>query len=161
MVVKSVITGVQDVKKIGLKQKRKKLKMFSVVFGINHPRLCEELPEGRYEFFDVGETEASTIILKNLIKEFLNHNNSPKLEIVYADFCRDRTLLNENNLHLNKIYNIAVEFQKWYTGSKTSAIKMYLVKREGNKVVNVYNRWETYRKKPEFVPTKRKKKKSL
>lgn len=160
-VVKSVITGVQDVKKTGQKQKRKRKRMFSVVFGVNHPRLCEELPKDRYEFFDIGESEASTLILKNLINEVLNHNNSPKLEIVYEDFCKDRALSNENNLHHNKIYNIFVEYQKWYTGSKTSAIKMYLVKRQGNKVVNIYNRWETYRKKPEFVPTKRKKKKSL
>ena len=135
--------------------------MFSVVFGVNHPRLCEELPAGKHKFFDVGETESSTLILKNLIKEFLNHNNSPKLEIVYEDFCRDRALLNANNFYLDNISNIVTEFQKWYTGSKTSAIKMYLVKRQGNKVVDVYNRWETYRKKPEFFPEKRKKKKSF
>jgi hypothetical protein len=135
--------------------------MFSVVFGVNHPRLCEELPEGRYQFFDVGETESSTFILKNLIKEFLNDRNSPKLEIVYEDFCRDRALLNSNIFHLNNISNIVEEFQKWYTGSKTSAIKMYLVKRQGNKVVNVYNRWETYRKKPEFVQTNKRKKSSF
>lgn len=135
--------------------------MFSVVFGVNHPRLCEDLPVGKHKFFDVGETESSTLILKNLIKEFLNHNNSPKLEIVYEDFCRDRVLLNANNLHLENITNIVIEFKKWYTGSKTSAIKMYLVKRQGNKVIDVCNRWETYRKKPEFLPTKRKKIKSF
>ena len=38
--------------------------MISVVFGITHPRLCEELPEGKHEFFDIGETEVSAIILK-------------------------------------------------------------------------------------------------
>ena len=135
--------------------------MFSVIFGITHPRLCEELPEGRYDFFDIGETEAETLILKNLMKEFLNVNNSPKLEIVFADFCNSRTLTNDDNNHFKKICNIVLEFQRWYTGSKTSAIKMYLVKRDGNKVVDIYDRWETYRKRQEFYPVKKNRKKSF
>ena len=47
--------------------------MISVVFGITHPRLCEELPEGKHEFFDIGETEVSAIILKNLMEDLLNY----------------------------------------------------------------------------------------
>ena len=38
---------------------------------------------------------------------------------------------------------------------------MYLVKRDGNKVVDIYDRWETYRKKQEFYPVKKNRKKSF
>ena len=135
--------------------------MISVVFGIIHPRLCEELPEGKHVFFDIGETEASAIILKNLMKDLLDYNNHPNIEIVFSDFCDSRALSNDNNYHFVRLKNIFEEFRKWYNGLKTSATKMYLVKREGNKVVDVYERWNTYREPPYRIYKKRKSKKSF
>lgn len=135
--------------------------MISVVFGITHPRLCEELPEGKHEFFDIGETEVSAIILKNLMKDLLNYNSPANINLVFNDFCNSRTLTNDENQHFIRLKNIFQEFSKWYNGVKTSATKMYLVKREGNKVVDVYQRWNTYREPPYYVPKKRKSKKSF
>ena len=135
--------------------------MISVVFGITHPRLCEELPEGKHEFFDIGETEVSAIILQNLMKDLLDYNSHPNIKIVFSDFCDSRALTNNDNQHFIRLKNIFEEFSKWYNGVKTSATKMYLVKREGNKVVNVYKRWNTYREPPYRVPKKRKSRKSF
>ena len=135
--------------------------MISVVFGITHPKLCEELPEGKHEFFDIGESEASTIILKNLMEDLLNYNNHPNINLVFNDFCVSRTLTNDKNKHFLNLKNIFEEFKKWYNGAKTSATKMYLIEREGNKVVNVYHRWNTYREQPYHAYKKKKSKKSF
>ena len=135
--------------------------MISVVFGITHPRLCEELPEGKHEFFDIGETEASAIILKNLMAEILDYNSHPNINLVFEDFCVSRTLSNDNNQHFVRLKNIFEEFNRWYNGVKTSATKMYLVERKENKVVNVYKRWNTYREMPYRIHKKRKSKKSF
>jgi hypothetical protein len=135
--------------------------MISVVFGITHPKLCEELPEGKYQFFDIGETEADVTILKNLMSELLDYSSHPNIEIVFSDFCDSRALNNENNYHHISLKNAFKEFARWYTGLKTSVTKMYLVEREGNKVLNIYRRWNTYRENPNYVPKKRKSKKSF
>lgn len=133
--------------------------MFSVVFDFTHPRLCEELPKEKHKFFDIGETYAEAIILKNLMEELLNYNNHPSLGIVFEDFCKDRAISNKDNKHFLQILDILNEFKKWYTGSKTSVTKMYLVEREGNKVTNIYNCWKTYREKPEvYIKSKGKNK---
>lgn len=133
--------------------------MISVVFGFTHPRLCEELPVDKYKFFDIGESEASAIILKNLMKDLLDHKSHPNIEIVFSDFCIERTISNYNNQHFMRLKLIFDEFSKWYNGTKTSVTKMYLVKRDGNKVVNVYERWNTYREPPHRIYKKRKSKK--
>ena len=135
--------------------------MISVVFGITHPRLCEELPEGKHEFFDIGETEASTLILKNLMKDLLDYNSHPNIRLVFSDFCSSRALSNDENYHFKRLENIFEEFNKWYNGTKSSATKMYLVEREENKVINGYKRWNTYREPPYRIPKKRKSKKSF
>ena len=135
--------------------------MISVVFGITHPRLCEELPEGKYEFFDIGETEVSAIILQNLMKDLLDYNSPANINLVFNDFCNRRTLTNDENQHFMRLKSIFQEFSKWYNGVKASATKMYLVKREGNKVVDVLQRWNTYREPPYYVSKKRKSKKSF
>jgi len=131
--------------------------MFSVVFGMNHPRLCEELSKDKYQFFDIGEDLTSTIILKNLMSEFVNINNSHNLTMIFEDFCKSRALSNENNLHFQRLEGIALEYQRWFNGNKTSVTKMYLVERRDNKVVDIHNRWLTYRQKPEYVYTPNKK----
>lgn len=135
--------------------------MFSVVFGIVHPKLCEELPEFKHEFFDIGESEVSTIIFKNLMKDLLDYNKHKSLSIVFDDFFKSRAIQKDDNEHFNKILNAVIEFQKWYSGNKSSGIKMYLVKREGNKVIDINQRWNVYRETPGFIPKKRKKKLSL
>jgi len=65
-------------------------------------------------------------------------------------------LNNESNYHHIRLKNIFKEFSKWYNGTKVSATKMYLVKREGNKVLDVHERWNTYRTTPYQVYKKRK-----
>jgi hypothetical protein len=135
--------------------------MISVVFGITHPRLCEELPEGKHKFFDIGETKSSTLILKNLMKDLLDYDSHPDIDLVFSDFCKSRVLNNESNYHHIRLKNIFKEFSKWYNGTKVSATKMYLIKREGNKVLDVYERWNTYRENPFFVPKKAKPKKTF
>ena len=95
------------------------------------------------------------------MKDLLDYNSHPNIKIVFSDFCDSRALTNNDNQHFIRLKNIFEEFSKWYNGVKTSATKMYLVKREGNKVVNVYKRWNTYREPPYRVPKKRKSRKSF
>ena len=135
--------------------------MFSVVFGIVHPKLCEELPELKHEFFDIGEEEASTFIFKNLMSDVLDSSKHKDLNIVFEDFFKSRAIEKDNNIHFNRITNAFIEFQKWYMGTKESGIKMYLVKREGNKVIDVHHRWKTFRESPTYIPKKRRSKKSF
>ena len=135
--------------------------MISVVFGFTHPRLCEDLPEGKYEFFDIGENEVLAIVLKNLMKDLLNYDNHSNINLVFNDFCISRTLSNDENEHFTRLKNIFQEFSKWYNGLKPSATKMYLVKRESNKVVVILHCWKTYRETPYYIPKKRKTKKSI
>jgi len=135
--------------------------MFSVVFGFIHPRLCEEMPNEKYNFFDIGETEAHALILKNLMKEVLDYKSHQNIDLVFNDFCKSRAISNDDNQHFQRLLDIFNECKKWYTGNKTSATKMYLVRMDGNKVVDICHRWNMYREIPDFIPKKRKSKDPL
>ena len=135
--------------------------MFSVVFGFIHPRLGVSLPDGKHTFFNIGETEVHTIILKNLMKELLDYKSHQNIDLVFNDFCKSRALSNDENQHFQSLLSVFNECKKWYTGNKTSATKMYLVKMDGNKVVDICHRWNLYRETPEFIPKKRKSKNPL
>lgn len=134
--------------------------MFSVVFDFTHPRLCKELKGKEDIFFDIGETEAHTLILKNLMNEVLDYKSPENVDLIFEDFCKTRTLSNDNH-HFQKIHTIFKEFKKWYTGNKTCVTKMYLVKRSGNKITNIHDRWLLYRETPEVIFKKKKNKNSL
>ena len=135
--------------------------MFSIVFGIVHPRLFKDLKGSTCNFFDIGKDEVSTIIFKNLMKEVLDCKNHKNLDIVFEDFFKSRAIEKDSNQHFKNIYEVFTEYKKWYTGSKVTGVKMYLVKKEENKVVDIICRWKTFRESPGYIPKKRRSKKSF
>ena len=133
--------------------------MYSVVCGINHPRLCEDISHKNFEFFDIGEDEANTIILTNLMKKVLDNNSNKNIVKVFEEFFDDRAISNDRgNIYYQRILAFFVEYNKWYNGNKSSAIRFYLVKRnvEESKVVDVVKMWKAYREQKENFTLKKK-----
>jgi hypothetical protein len=137
--------------------------MFSVVCGINHPRLCEDISHKNFEFFDIGNYKSDTVILINLMKEVLDNKSNNNIVQVFEDFFESRTITNDDsNIFYQRILSFFVEYNKWYNGKKATAVKFYLVKRdvEENKVTDVLVSWKAFREQEKFVSKIKKKKKT-
>ena len=137
--------------------------MYSVVCGLTHPRLCEDISHKNFEFFDISENSIDTVILINLMKEVLDNNNDKNIVQVFEDFFASRAIESgDENLHYQRILKFFTEYNKFYMGNNNTAFKFYLVKRspEENKVLDVVKSWKSYREKDTFVSKKKKKRKS-
>jgi len=136
--------------------------MYSVVAGIVHPPLGKELNFESYEFFDISESESGTHIFSNLMKEVLDNNKPNNIVQIFEDFFKSRAIeLNDINKHYQNILNAFIEYHKWYSGNKSSAVNFYLVKRDlnENKVVDVIKTWKVYRETKTYYKSRNKKKK--
>lgn len=135
--------------------------MYSVVCGLTHPRLCEDISHKNFEFFDISEDSIGTVVLINLMKDVLNINKNKNIVQVFEDFFASRAIESgDENLHYQRILKFFTEYHKFYMGNKTTAIKFYLVKRspDGNKVLDVIKSWKSYREKDEIKAKKKSKK---
>jgi hypothetical protein len=124
--------------------------MYSVVFGVNHPRLCEDISYKNYIFYDIGENRVDTILLENLMKEVLDNKSNNDIVKVFEEFFISRAISeSDDNIFYKKILTFFIEYNNLYNGNKTSAVRCFLVKRDIdlNKVLNVINSWNTYRQK--------------
>lgn len=136
--------------------------MYSVVYGLTHPRLCEDISHKNFEFFDISEDRVGTVVLINLMKDVLDINKNKNIVQVFEDFFVSRAIESgDKNLHYQRILKFFAEYHKFYMGNKTTAVKFYLVKRsqDGNKVLDVIKSWKSYREKDE-IRTKKKSKKN-
>lgn len=134
--------------------------MYSIISGIVHPPLYKDLSNKNYNFLDIGETLTETLILQNLMKEILDINRSNDIVRVFQNFINNRALpLHSDNDHYQKILNIFKEYNKHYTGTKPSAIRFYLVKRDidNNTVTNVIKRWNVYREINHYTKMRKRK----
>lgn len=137
--------------------------MYSVVCGLTHPRLCEDISHKNFEFFDISENSIDTVILINLMKEVLDNNNDKNIVQVFEDFFASRAIESgDENFYYQRILKFFAEYNRFYMGNKNTAFKFYLVKRNPseNKVLDVVKSWKSYREKDEFIPKKKKKRKS-
>jgi hypothetical protein len=135
--------------------------MYSVVCGLTHPRLCEDISHKNFEFFDISEDSIGTVVLINLMKDVLNPNKNKNIVQVFEDFFASRAIESgDENLHYQRILKFFTEYHRFYMGNKTTAIKFYLVKCSpgGNKVLDVIKSWKSYREKDEFKVKKKSKK---
>lgn len=137
--------------------------MYSVVCGLTHPRLCEDISHKNFEFFDISEDRVGTVVLINLMKDVLDLNKNKNIVQVFEDFFASRAIESgDENLHYQRILKFFTEYNKFYMGNKNTAFKFYLVKRSPgeSKVLDVVKSWKSYREKDTFMPKKKKKRKS-
>jgi hypothetical protein len=135
--------------------------MYSVVFGLSHPRLCEDISHKNFEFFDISEDNIGTVILMNLMKDVLNVNKNKNIVQVFENFFLNRAIEPEDkNVYYQRILKFFTVYHKFYTGSKPSAVKFYLVKlnHDKSKVLDVIKSWKTYREKDDTSIKKKSKK---
>jgi len=129
---------------------------YSIVQGITHPRLCEDLSHKNIIFYDICDADLGLPLIKNLMKDILNPAMDKDIRYVMEKFFKDRAInIEEGNIYTNKILDFFDVFENHYYNK--TGFNFYLVKREGNKVVNILDRW---RCKREIVKTFTKKEKN-
>ena len=128
---------------------------YSIVQGITHPRLCEDLSKKNITFYDIGESKADVVLLQNLMKDILNPKLSKNIRHVMEDFFKSRAIcIESDNKVVNNILSFFNEYEKFYV-SKTG-LNFYLVKREENKILNILDRWKCERQsKTAYAKSKR------
>ena len=131
---------------------------YSIVQGITHPRLAEDLSEKNITFYEIGEDKSSVILLQNLMSDVLNPNLSRNIRYVMEDFFKSRAISIEGD---NKTVDKILEFFNVYERSyvNKTGLNFYLVKRKDNKILDVINCWKCEREsKRSYAKSKRKRK---
>lgn len=131
---------------------------YSIVHGITHPRLSEDLSKKNITFYEIGEDKTSVVLLQNLMKDILNPNLSRNIRYVMEDFFKSRTICVESeNKTIEKILEFFDVYERNYINK--TGLNFYLVKRKDNKVLDVINCWKCEREsKRSYAKSKRKKK---
>ena len=117
---------------------------YSIVQGITHPRLSEDLSGKNITFYEIGEDKTSVILLQNLMKDILNPNLSRNIRYVMEDFFKSRTIcIDGENKTVEKILEFFNVYERNYINK--TGLNFYLVKRKDNKVLDVINCWKCER----------------
>lgn len=130
---------------------------YSIVQGIVHPRIGEDLTYKNITFYDLGELENVVELIRNLMKDILNPTKDSNIRHVLEDFLRYRTLdINGNNKNVVDIINFFNVYENHYVNK--TGLNFYLVKREDNKILDVIDMWKCKResKKAYFKSVRRK-----
>jgi hypothetical protein len=131
---------------------------YSVVHGLTHPRMSEDLSDKNITFYDIGNDKSSVILLQNLMKDILNPNLSRNIRHVMEDFFESRTICVEGeNKIVKKILEFFDVYEKRYINK--SGLNFYLVKRKDNQILDVINCWKSEREsKRAYAKSKRNRK---
>tara|TARA_B100001057_G_scaffold491451_1_gene581719 strand:+ start:361 stop:771 length:411 start_codon:yes stop_codon:yes gene_type:complete len=117
---------------------------YCIVQGFVHPRLCEDLSHKNIVFYDVCDSEAGLPLIKNLMSEILNPKLDKDIRYVMENFFKSRAIhIDGNNIYVNKILEFFDVFEEHYL--KKIGLNFYLVRREGNKIVDVLDKWQCER----------------
>ena len=117
---------------------------YSIVQGITHPRLSEDLSGKNITFYEIGEDKTSVVLLQNLMKDVLNPNLSRNIRYVMEDFFKSRTIcIDGENKTVEKILEFFNVYERNYINK--TGLNFYLVKRKDNKVLDVINCWKCER----------------
>ena len=117
---------------------------YSIVQGIMHPRLCEDLSHKNIVFYDICDTDLGLPLIKNLMKDILNPSMDKDIRYVMEKFFKDRAInIEERNIYTDKILDFFDVFEMHYYNK--TGFNFYLVKREENKVVDILDRWRCKR----------------
>ena len=129
---------------------------YSIVQGIVHPRLCEDLSYKNIVFYDICDSDLGLPLIKNLMKDILNPSMDKNIRYVMENFFKSRAInIEEDNIYINKILEFFDVFEEHYINK--TGFNFYLVKREENKIVNVLDKWKCRR---EVIKTFSKRRKS-
>ena len=117
---------------------------YSIVQGIVHPRLCEDLSHKNIVFYDICDSDLGLPLIKNLMEDILNPKMDNNIRYVMENFFKSRAIdIEEGNIYVNKIIEFFDVFEKHYLDK--TGFNFYLVKREGNKIVNILDKWKCKR----------------
>lgn len=132
---------------------------YSIVQGIMHPRLCEDLSHKNIVFYDICDTDLGLPLIKNLMKDILNPSMDKDIRYVMEKFFKDRAInIEERNIYTDKILDFFDVFEMHYYNK--TGFNFYLVKREENKVVDILDRWRCKREVIKTFTKQRKNRKS-
>jgi len=132
---------------------------YSIVQGIIHPRLCEDLSHKNIIFYDICDTDLGLPLIKNLMKDILNPSMDKDIRYVMEKFFKDRAInIEERNIYTDKILDFFDVFEMHYYNK--TGFNFYLVKREENKVVDILDRWRCKREVIKTFTKQRKNRKS-
>lgn len=134
----------------------KKMK-YSIVQGIVHPRIGENLTYKNLTFYDLSETENIIDLIRNLMADILNPSKDADIRYVLEKFMKDRTLdIAGNNKDVSNIIKFFNVYESHYINK--TGFNFYLVKREDNKILDVIDVWKCKResKKSYFKSMQRK-----
>lgn len=130
--------------------------MYSIVQGIVHPRIGVDLQNKNLNFYDISESQTCIHLMNNLMKDILDNTKSKNIRHVFEDFFKVRALdLEGSNYMLNNISVFFNDYEELYR-TKTG-FNFYLVKREENKILNVFSVWKCKRENPKGHRRKSKK----
>ena len=117
---------------------------YSIVQGIVHPRLCEDLSHKNIVFYDICDSDLGLPLIKNLMKDILNPSMDKNIRYVMENFFKSRAInIEEGNIYVDKILEFFDVFEEHYINK--TGFNFYLVKREENKIVNVLDKWKCRR----------------
>ena len=117
---------------------------YSIVQGIIHPRLCEDLSHKNIVFYDICDNEIGLPLIKNLMKDILNPKMDKNIRYVMENFFKSRAInIEEENTSVDNILKFFDVFEKHYINK--TGFNFYLVKREENKVVDILDKWQCKR----------------
>ena len=132
---------------------------YSIVQGIIHPRLCEDLSHKNIIFYDICDTDLVLPLIKNLMKDILNPAMDKDIRYVMEKFFKDRAInIEERNIYTDKILDFFDVFETHYYNK--TGFNFYLVKREENKIVDILDRWRCKREVIKTFTKQRKNRKS-
>ena len=130
---------------------------YSIVQGITHPRLCEDLSKKNLTFYDIGDDKSSIVLLQNLMKDILNPNLSRNIRHVMEDFFKSRTICIEGDNKIAKnILSFFNVYEKCYI--EKTGLNFYLVKRKDNEILDVVSCWKCERESKRSYSKSRRKK---
>ena len=132
---------------------------YCIVQGFIHPRLCEDLSHKNILFYDICDSDLGLPLIKNLMSEILNPKADKDIRYVMENFFKDRAInIDENNIYVKKILEFFDVFEEHYV--KKIGLNFYLVEREGNKIVNILNKWQCKRESVRSFTKKRRNRKN-
>ena len=132
---------------------------YCIVQGFIHPRLCEDLSHKNILFYDICDSNLGLPLIKNLMSEILNPKADKDIRYVMENFFKDRAInIDENNIYVKKILEFFDVFEEHYV--KKIGLNFYLVEREGNKIINILNKWQCKRESVRSFTKKRRNRKN-
>jgi len=132
--------------------------MYSIVQGIVHPRIGIDLSDKNLFFYDIAKEFTCIRLMNNLMKDILDNSKSKNIRHVFEDFFKERTMSPDDTN--STVQNISAFFDDYEIEYRNkTGFNYYLVKREGNKILDVVAVWKCKREQPR--KHKRKSKKSV